>query len=525
MKKEIIINESISETRIAILEDGRLAELYVERPENERMVGDIYKGKVENVIEGIKGGFVDLGMKQNGFLPFSDIGKVYSSLAGEVSIEEKEGESGHGASGSRPRQPFGKHKKGQHGHLRPRIHSGQEILVQVTKEPLGNKGPRLTSALSVPGRFLVLVPNDQNVGVSRKIVDVEERKRLRRLARSLKPEGFGLIIRTVASGKDLQTLRTDLDVLLKKWHQIEEQARKSQAPALIYRDLGITSSVVRDLFSPDIDRLCVDSKKLYGEIKKYLKGVAPGLISRLELHNKRTPVFDEFKIEAEITKSLSRKIWLKSGGHVIFDQTEAMMVVDVNTGRSVSERDQENNALRTDLEAAREIGRQLRLRDIGGIIVIDFIDLFQDKNRKKVVAELDKELKKDRAAFDILPMSDFGLVQLTRERERPSLLNQYSEQCPRCAGLGRIQAKTTIMTQIEREIQIVRSRTGARRMVLTVHPDVAKHLKEKLRKRMRAMMSKFHIILKIVPDEELKEVPFKLEPAGHVRKIKSEVSP
>ena len=495
MKKEIIINASSSETRIAILEDKALTELYVERPENERMVGDVYKGKVRNIVSAIQAAFVNVGLGQNGFLPLADVGKEYIALAERVGETRK-----------RKTQARGRSKRGR----RPLLKEGQDILVQIVKEPLGTKGARLTSALSMPGRFLVLTPGENSIGVSRKIVDVKERRRLRMLAKSLRPDGFGLIIRTVAVGKDAQMLQSDLESLMRTWTKIEDRMKNQSAPALLHKDLGMASSIIRDLFSPDIDRLVVDSRKLYGEIKKYLKDVSPGLLPKLELYKDRKPLFDTFKIEEEIEKSLSRKVWMKGGGHVIFDQTEAMVVVDVNSGRSVSEKDHEINALKTDLEAARVIGRQLRLRDIGGIVVIDFIDLLQEKNRKKVISELKRQLNKDRAAYDLLPMNDFGLVSLTRERVRPSLLYQYSEACPRCEGLGRIPSKSTVFTKIEREIQTRKLKTKDRRLLLKVHPDMASYLNEDNKSRIRRLMMKFFITLRVEADETLKDDDFVL---------------
>jgi len=495
MKKEIVINASSSETRMAILEDDALVEIYVEQPENERMVGDIYKGRIDNVVEAIQAAFVNIGLDQNGFLPFADVGKEYSALSEKVEDSERRGK---------------RKKRTSRSESKTVLKKGQDVLVQVTKEPIGNKGTRLTSAVSLPGRYLVLVPNDKNIGVSRKIMSVKERRRLRMLAKSLRPRGFGLIIRTVAQGKDVHAIKSDLENLLKSWKRIEDKVRSSKAPALIHKDMGMASSVIRDLFSPDIDRLIVDSRRLYGEIKKYLKEVAPGLLPKLELYKKRTPIFDELKIEDEIDKSLSRKIWMKGGGYIIFDHTEAMGVVDVNSGRSISEKDHEKNAFKTDLEAARTIGRQLRLRDVGGIIVIDFIDLSNLKNRQKVVSELRRELKKDRAAFDMLPMSDFGIVQLTRERVRPSLLYQYSEPCSRCNGLGRTPSKSTIVTKIERKIQHVKSKTGERRLILRVHPDMAEYLTEGFKSRIRRLKMKFFVTIKLIADNNLKDENFKL---------------
>ena len=497
MRKEIIINDSSSETRIAICEDRELVELYVERPENERMVGDIYKGKVENVIDAIRAAFVDIGMDLNGFLPFADIGNQvveFSALAETVSMEEEPSKR------RRRKRPSKKRSAPVRG--------GQEILVQVTKEPIRTKGARLTTDISLPGRFLVLVPNNNTIGVSRKIGNARERSRLRRLAVSMKPEGFGLIIRTVADGHTANELRSDLENLLRTWKRIEDKANSEKAGKLIHKDVGMTSSIIRDLFSPDIDRLLVDSRKLYGEIRKYLKDVAPNLLLKLELYKEKSPIFDTYHIEEEIEKSLSRKIWMKGGGHVIFDQVEAMVVVDVNSGRAVSHKDHEINALETDVQAAKVIARQLRLRDIGGIIVIDFIDLAKDNFRKKVTSTLRRELNKDRAAFDILPMNDFGLVSLTRERVRPSLLYQYSESCPRCGGLGRVPAKSTIITQIERAIQKFKSETKKRRLVLKVTPELAEYLKEGIRSRVRQLMWKYFVSIKIVTDSDIRDEDF-----------------
>ncbi|MBN1779646.1 Rne/Rng family ribonuclease [bacterium] len=501
MKKEIIINDSSSETRIAILEDNELVELYVERPENERMVGDIYKGKVENVVDAIRAAFVNIGMELNGFLPFADIGAQiveFSGLAETVSLEEES---------ARPRR---RRRKSVRRKTAP-VKQGQEILVQVTKEPIQSKGARLTTDISLPGRFLVLVPNNNSIGVSRKIGDAHERNRLRRLAASMKPEGFGLIIRTVALEHTANELKADLDNLMRVWKKIEEKSASEKAGRLIYKDVGLTSSIIRDLFSPDIDRLVIDSRKLFAETRRYLKDVAPGLLPKVELHKDKRPVFDVYKIEEEIEKSLSRKIWMKGGTHIIFDQVEAMVVVDVNSGRLTGHKNHEINALETDLIAARAIARQLRLRDIGGIIVIDFIDLSEDKNRKKVVNTLKNELRKDRAAFDILPMNDFGLVSLTRERVRPSLLYQYSEACPRCSGLGRVPAKSTIITQIERAIQNYKRQTRKRRLILQVTPELAGYLKGGLRSRVRRLMLKYFVTIKIEIDPDIRDEDFKVK--------------
>jgi ribonuclease G len=506
IRKEIMISVSSTETRIAILEDGNLVELFFENLENARMVGDIYKGRVENVVEAVHAAFIEIGLEQNGFLSFSDLGEKvieYSALAETVETREE---------GKRPshHRRFKRHERSMGNRNRFYLKPGQEILVQIAKEPIGGKGARLTAALSLPGRFCVLVPNDTTVGVSKKIESDHERHRLRRIAKQLCPQGFGLIIRTVASGKDYETLKADFDTLLRTWRKIEEKAKTDKAPKLIHKDMGITSSVIRDLFSSDVSRVVVDSKKLYLEIKEYLAEVAPGLLPKVELYHEHIPLFDQSKIEDQIERSLSRKIWLRRGGTILFDQVEAMTVIDVNSGRSIGHRDHELTAYETDLEAAREIGRQLRLRDIGGIVTIDFIDLKSDKHRKRIVNELHRELKKDQAVFDILPMNDFGLVSLTRERVRPSLFLRYSEPCPRCEGLGRIPAKSMVLTKIEKRIHRMKSETGERRYVLKVHPNLAEYLSKGFNSPIRQYMMKFLVIIKLVNDESLKEEDFNL---------------
>jgi len=499
--KKIFINVTSSETRIAIVENNDLVEFYSEQPDNERMVGDIYKGRVTNIVNPIQAAFVDIGLKQNGFLPFAEVGREYVALAETVNTGKGEGR-----------------KKQTVSTGMPALKKGQDILVQITKEPIMSKGARLTSDISIPGRFIVLVPGEDSIGVSRKIHDFKEKRRLRMLASSIKPDGCGLIIRTVAVGQNVQTLQSDLDHLLSVWRKITNKFKSEAAPALLHKDMGMASSVIRDLFSPDIESLIVDSRKLYNEIKRYLNDVAPSLVSRLELYKDKTPLFDKYHIEEEIDKSLQRKIWMKNGGYIIFDQTEAMNVIDVNSGKSIKGKDHEKHALKIDIEAAKTIVKQLRLRDLGGIVVIDFIDLADEKNRKKVVAQLRSELKKDRAAFDILPMNDFGIVALTRERVRPSLLYRSSEPCPRCNGLGMVPTKSTIMTKLEHRIQNLKNTTGERRLVLRAHPDFVQYLKKGVRSKLQQLKLKYFVSIKIKSDSSINEEDFMLHTAKEERK-------
>jgi len=490
MRKEIIINAAIGETRIAILENSRLAELFVEKPESERMVGDIYLGKVVNVVKGMRAAFVNIGQKQDAFLHFSDIGESFSTVSAMIDLGDEGREY-------KPIPPDG-------------IRVGQKILVQIIKEPISTKGSRLTTQISIPGRFLVLVPNSKMVGVSKKIESEKERKRLRKIAREIRPERFGLIVRTVAEGRDRLVLRADIEGLKRIWRKIEAKVKKSKPPALVYKDMGMTSSVIRDLFTKDMTRLVVDSRKLYRKIISYLKDVAHEMVGLVEYYDRNIPIFDHYGIESEVQKSLSRKVMLKSGGSIIFDQTEALAAIDVNSGKFIGRKGHEQNALKINMEAAREIARQLRLRDIGGIIVIDFIDMKEEKNKKRLHDELKNELKKDRAQASITPISEFGLIEMTRERIRPSLIYALSEACPTCGGMGRITSKSTILSQIERWVKRFRAASRERRIKIITHPEIKEYLTEGVRSPMRKLMWKYFVKIELEADGnmEIDEVRF-----------------
>jgi ribonuclease G len=528
------MNATANQVRIAITEDGKLAELFVEAPEKERLVGDIYMGKVARVMPGIKAAFIDIGLRQDAFLHFSDIGSTldeYSELLGEepdIDTQEEseeelvsvaapsptpgavaQQETPTQAARERPgREPRGRGRD-RLEHPEKHLQSGQDIIVQVTKEPVGKKGVRVTSEVSLPGRFLVLLPFDGKVGVSKRIGNFREKRRLRKLVRSILPDGFGAIIRTVAEGKDEPTLKNDLDQLIGTWREIEKTVKTEKAPALIYKDMTTTSSVIRDLFSNDVERVTVDSKRLYREIRAYINLTSPSLVDKVELYKGKEPIFDVFGVEKEIATAMSRKVWQKSGGYIIIEQTEAMVVVDVNSGRYAAKKEQELNSLQTNLEASREIVRQIRLRDIGGLIVIDFIDLDDERNKKKVYDELRKEFRKDRAKVTVLPMTEFGLVQITRQRIRQSVLHSFTEPCPACAGTGLVQSKSTIISHIERWIKRFKSETKEFRLILKVHPTIASHLSEGRLSRLRKMMVKYFVLIKLEADTALAVDEFK----------------
>ncbi|HMK38730.1 MAG TPA: Rne/Rng family ribonuclease [Bacteroidota bacterium] len=518
MKKEIIINAGANETRIAITEDGRLAELFVETANKEKMVGDIYLGKIAKVMPGIKAAFIDIGLGQDGFLHFSDIGNRFEEYSAMIGDEDEEGEeqkepasveASASAPGTelRPAPPpqAPRDDRGRNNnHRQPRkdvqLEKGQEIIVQITKEPVGKKGVRVTSEVSLAGRFLVLLPFDGKIGISKKISSFKEKRRLRKIVQTILPEGFGVIIRTVAEGKDETSLTNDLKDLIETWREVEKSVKSEKAPCLLYKDMSTTSSVIRDLFSNDVSRVVIDSRKLHKEIRAYIKYTSAQLLDKIELHKDRRPIFDVYGIEKEIETTLSRKVWLKSGGYIIVEPTEAMVVIDVNSGRYAAKKEQEQNSLRTDLEAAREICRQLRLRDIGGIIVCDFIDLDDERNKRKVYEELKKEFRKDRAKVTVLPMTEFGLVQITRQRIRQAILHSFSEPCPACGGTGLVQSRTTTLNQIERWIRRFKSESRESRIILKVNPQLADALRVGTFSRLRRLMIKYVILIRLEPD-------------------------
>jgi ribonuclease G len=531
MKKDIIINSTANEHRIAILEDSKTAELFVETPGKERNVGDIYLGKVAKIMPGIRAAFVQIGMEQDAFLHFSDVGSIeeYSSLfeededekdeetaevAAEPSVQDVNGGNGTPAvkeqegNLDRPSHQQKRHHSSQN-YQQVNLQRGQEILVQITKEPIGKKGVRVRSAISLPGRFLVLIPFDGKVGVSKKLASFKEKRRLRKVVRTMLPKGFGAIIRTVAEGKTDEMLKQDLDDLVKTWQGIEKAVKSEKAPALIYKDMNTTSSVIRDLFQDTVEHVVVDEKKLFKEIRSYVQWMSPDMVQRVEYYREKEPIFDKYGIEKEIQVLLSKKVWLKSGGYLFIEKTEAMTVIDVNSGRYAAKKEQEQNSLRTNLEAAREVCRQVRLRDIGGLVVIDFIDLEDEKNQKKIYDEMKKELRRDRAKVTVLPMTEFGLMQMTRQRIRQSVQLSFSEACPMCSGTGQVQSKTSTMNQIERWIKRFKTEKHEYRLELRVHPTIAEYLSEGTISRLTKLQFKFFVKVKLIPDPALSAEEFK----------------
>lgn len=511
MKKEIIIDASSDETRIAITEDGLLTEYFVDEENSQRSVGDIYLGRVAKVIPGIKAAFIDVGHKQDAFLHFSDIDskiEELNSLLGDedsdVDLEDEEEETNNHKPALTNQQKYQRTIPNI-----PRIEKGKEILVQITKEPVGNKGFRVTTRITLPGRFLVLLPFDNKIGVSKKIYDQRKRRRLRKIVRSMIPKGFGAIIRTIAANEDEETIKEELNRLLNTWKEIEQAIKNEKAPALIYKDAGTTSSVIRDLFNYEVSKIVVDSKRIYKQLKDYLHQVHPELEDRVELYRGKEPIFDVFKIEPQLQIAMSRKVSLPSGGHIVIDQTEAMTVIDVNTGKYAASMNQEQNYLKIDLEAAREICRQVRLRDIGGIIIIDFIDLEEEKNKKKVFDELKKEFRKDRAKVSILPMTEFGLVQITRQRVRKSIFQRTRDVCPTCGGTGILISKENLLKDIEHWLRKFKLGKFLPKVILKINPFLENEILKGCIPKYVLWRLRYRVLLKVELDVSLKADEFK----------------
>ncbi|OGU58808.1 MAG: ribonuclease G [Ignavibacteria bacterium RBG_13_36_8] len=510
MNKEIIINSSASQNRVAITEDGNLVDFFVDHPEKSRMVGDIYFGRVARVLPGIRAAFINIGLKHDAFLHFSDIDEKLGAFqemledSDDEDIDELDEENLEGDAEPVRNQVIEKEKG------IPKLHKGQEILVQIIKEPVKDKGVRVSSSISLPGRFCVLLPYDYKIGISKKIVDFKERKRLRRIAREILPKNCGLIIRTAAKEQSEEALSGDLKYLVKTWKEIEEELKDKKPPTLVYKDLSTTISVIRDLFTPDITAVFIDSKKLYREIKNYVQIMQPALVEKLHSYRDDEPIIEAFKIEQQIKTLTGRKVFLPSGGHIVIEHTEAMVVVDVNSGRYAAKKDQESNSLKTDLEASREVARQLRLRDIGGLIVVDFIDLEDEKNRKKIYDELKKEFKKDRAKTALLPMTDFGLMQITRQRVRENILQSMHEVCSYCLGTGLLTKKSNLIHEIEGWLKRYKLQGKYKVIVLKAHPMLISKLKEGKISTILKLQFRYLVRIKLSVDENMSPQTFQI---------------
>ena len=514
MNKEMIISTNGHETRVAILEDDLLAEIFVERERNRGVVGNVYKGRVSKVLPGMQSAFVDLGLERDGFLYVADVVNTmeeFEKLSGDDEEDEPPAAAENGAVGSGAAEVAGAAGRGQGGGrgrgrggrggrdgdgerektAEPRIEDlvkeGQEIVVQVVKEPLGTKGARLTSHVTMPGRFLVFMPTVDHVGVSRKISTREERSRLRGIVKEFREQhhfGGGVIIRTAAEGRPKEDIVADLQYFHRVWTEMRQRSETSRAPAVVFREASLVGKLLRDLLTDDYSAIRIDDAREHQRIVELLDRIMPGMSARVRLHDKPYPIFEEYGVQAELDKALKSKVWLKSGGSIVINQTEALVAIDVNTGRYVGKKTTgrlEDTILKTNLEAVKEIVRQIRLRDLGGIIVLDFIDMEEKKNRQKVFQAVEHELRRDRSPSKALQVSDFGLVIVTRKRVKQSLERTLTEPCPYCSGTGTIKSSSTVCYEILTEVKKVGADLDGLGVLLRVNPDIARALKDEER--------------------------------------------
>ena len=581
MNKEMIVSSNPHETRVAILEDDLVAEIFVEREHQRGVVGNIYKGRVSKVLPGMQSAFVDIGLERDAFLYVTDVispaeaverfetddeaeGTVAPSKDAMVAADEAEaaaiasesdgeepegaleqapadaagGNGDGGAPGQAPRngrprgdqrgrtskdRPAAAKERSDRGDRADRpqakieelLKEGQEILVQIVKEPLGTKGARITSHLSLPGRFLVFMPTVDHVGVSRKIESREERGRLRGLVKSFRQEhdfGGGVIIRTAAASRPEADINSDLGYFHEIWKEIRVKMENSRAPAVIYREQSLVAKLLRDLLNEQYSAIRIDNEQEYRRVVTLIERFMPAMLPRIKHYTRDFPIFEEYGVQTEVDKALRSKVWLKSGGYIVINQTEALVAIDVNTGRYVGKKTGrlEDTILKTNLEAVKEIVRQVRLRDLGGIIVLDLIDMEEKKNRQKVFQAVEQELRKDRAPSKAIQVSDFGLVVVTRKRVKQSLERQLTEPCPYCAGSGTIKATSMICYEILTEVRKMSPDLDGQGLVLRVNPDIARALREEERVLFRELQDSVGRAVTLKSDGQLHHEQFDL---------------
>lgn len=583
MKKEILINTALNEIRVGITENGRLAELFWELPEKERHVGNIYVGRVQRIVQGMNAAFIDIGLEQDAFLHFSDAGDlpednddddddddrraVDSRLASTIRDEDLSEVAAvalrrKNVSSSQYLPTFFTKRVGE---VTIGLETGQYVMVQVTREAYGSKGLRVTTKISLPGRYLVLLPFASSIGVSKKIWDFKERKRLRSMAKSILPSDVGCIVRTEAAEHDDETLKKDLLDLVTKWRSVEEGVLgvEDGEAALLHKDVSLARSLIRDIFTADVMHVIVDSEQLYRDLREYAEWASPQWAHKIKYYAAKEPLFEAFGLQQEIERATSRTVPLPFGGYLVWDYTEAMTVVDVNSGRFAADREQENNALRINVEAAREVARQIRLRDIGGMIVVDCIDMMNEQNRRRVVEEIYRATRADRAQVTVYPITQLGLLQITRKRVRQNILQVVNQSCPTCNGTGVIPSSTTVVSHIERWVkrfvtatrtlktptikpsQKPHSQQGKQKplpqkphqhaavtnvppedrefaLVLKVHPTLARDLTSGAVSKTARMMFKYFVKIRVQQDEHLRQDEFRFFSPRRQRDITEE---
>lgn len=495
IKKEIVANIESLETRVAVLEEGKLEDFYIERPSEERIVGSVFKGKIQNLEDGLQAAFVDIGMKKNAFIHYWD---MIPEDADRLEAEE----------GVRSRRTP-RRKKFSPGEMAKRFPVGSEIVVQVTKAAIGTKGPRVTASLSLPGRYLVLMPGSRLKGVSRKIDSAKERQRLKKiLARLPVPENTGVIVRTVGSGARKTSFVRDIRALTDSWSEIRRGIEETPAPCRLYQEPDLVERVVRDSLTEDIDRIVLDHREEYDRIKSVVAKISRRTKNRIKLYEGDAPIFDYFDVERQLENAFRRKVWLKSGGYIVIDESEALIAIDVNTGRHKGGKTQEESILQVNLEAADEVARQLRLRNIGGLVVIDFIDMRQRRNQNNVTRTLKEALKRDRARTNVLPISELGLLEMTRQRQEESVRATTFMDCPYCKGRAKIKSALSMSVELQRHIAEVMRKHKSRAngdmpLKITVNPQIMDRLRREDEEVLIALEEKHSGRLTFVSNSQL----------------------
>ncbi len=498
--KEVIINAETLETRVAVLENGKLEEFNIERTTEERLVGSIFKGKVRNLEDGLKAAFVDIGFEKNAFLHYWDI--VPNQFDSGVEIVEREGR--------RSQKPKITQKD------IPRLYPpGSDIIIQVTKGPIGTKGPRVTTNIVLPGRFLVLLPNSDQSGISRKIENIEERKRLKKILRELAiPEGMGVIMRTAGESQQKRYFVRDLALLLEEWNEISEKIKKQPMATCVFQEPDLIERTVRDFLTEDVERIVVDSQKAYDRMRTMINKISSRAAKKVMVYTEAQPIFDRFQVSKQLENAFSRQVHLKSGGYIVIDETEALVAIDVNTGRHKGGKDQEAAILRVNLESAEEICRQLRLRNMGGLIVLDFIDMKSGRDRQQVYNRVKDGLRRDKAKTHILPISQLGLMEMTRQRHSESVRSAVYDDCPYCKGRGKVKSTVTMSVEIQRKLQeILKKRTRDEndfQLRIVVNPTVLDRLRTEDEKHLIEMEKRYFGKLSFRSDNGMHAEQFKI---------------
>ena len=492
-KREILINVRPYEKRIAILEDGRLSEIVYERPESNRLVGNIYKGVVNAVLPGLQAAFVDIGLEKAGFLHVEDV-------IGRPNLQEYEEDDDEGP---RPSRDEGKT-------IDQLLKVKQEILVQVTKEPISTKGPRLTAHLSFAGRFLVCMPGTDFIGVSKKSRDPNQRRTLKKMLRELKSPDVGYIVRTIGLNESEGEFSKQMKLLEAKWQACKELEKQAEAPSLVHQESDSSETTLRDYFSEDVDAVWIDDKLEYKGVADYLKVLSPDTVNKVKLYEGDLSLFDHFGIEEELEKTFARKVPLKRGGYLVIDTAEALTAIDVNTGGKVRGRDQAKNIAEANVDAAWEVAKQMRLRDLGGLIVVDFIDMDSNEDNEEVVREFKKAIRMDKAPVSFSNLSQFGLMEITRKRVRPNAVTERSNDCPMCKGEGYIPTKESVAGSVDRWLRRYRARKGAREITLALSPEMIDHVTENRGKILKYWERTHGTTIQLMEDEDSSFAEFRI---------------